>query len=78
MNAHQARAAHPRRDQLHPPTADSPPITDPCVAEDDDHRCPHSMDECPQIVCTLRDGHPGLCWNVRRTPYRAVYWEAPE
>jgi hypothetical protein len=74
MTVNAAHARGHRRDSLHSATGDSEPITDsgqPTCPED---VCPNAMDECPTIRCTLRLGHHGLCWNVRRSPYRAVYW----
>jgi hypothetical protein len=79
VNANQAAAGHPRSTNLRPPTTgDVPVITDSGCPDDGDDGCTTHHPDCPHIRCTLRDGHPGLCWRVDHNPYRASYWEKPE
>jgi hypothetical protein len=68
---------HARRLAVHIPEGmtGSDPITDTDLATDGEDACPHAMDECPHIRCQRRPHDRGLCFNVRRTPYRATYWE---
>ena len=77
MNHRTAAATHHRRSTLIPTQPDPTPIEDTGLPDNDGPTCTHHMPGCEHIRCTLRDGHPGLCWNVTRRPYVACYWEKP-
>jgi hypothetical protein len=67
---------HTRARTIHLPDGmtNPEPLPDCELAEDGQPHCPHHVPECPDIQCQRRPHTQGLCFNVRRDPYRATYW----